>query len=92
MLDFILQVYLLGKSGFQRIVDLGGSLIRDESFKDITESNAYEMLNKRLLAYSINTNRKNIIGPTFVKQVYEDLVEKKQPVTFKSSCKRHWKN
>jgi hypothetical protein len=40
---------------------LSGSLVRHEMLPEISESNSYDMLNKRLIAYSKNPDRKKII-------------------------------
>lgn len=66
---------------------LSGSLIREEVFPVISELDAYNMLNKRLMVYSKNQDKKNIIGPGFVKQVYESLKSSQQTITFREFIK-----
>lgn len=63
---------------------LSGSLIRDEFMPEVSERDAYDMLNRRMLTYSKNQDKKNIIGPIFVKTIYESLKKGGQVVTFRA--------
>lgn len=71
------------KSKIQSEPRLSGSLIRDENMPEITEQNAFDMLNKRMLTFSKNQDKKNIIGRGFVKQVYDNLKQNNITVTFR---------
>jgi hypothetical protein len=71
------------KSKIQSEPRLSGSLIRDEIMPEISEQNAFDMLNKRMLTFSKNQDKKNIIGRGFVKQVYDNLKQNKATVTFR---------
>lgn len=62
---------------------LSGSLIRDEFMPEVSERDAYNMLNRRMLTYSKNQDKKNIIGPIFVKTIYENLKKGGLVVTFR---------
>ena len=46
------------------------------------------MLNKRLITFSKNPERKNIIGPAFVRQVYQDLKNANESITFRAFLRR----
>lgn len=67
---------------------LSGSLIREEVMPAITEQDAYDMLNKRMLAFSKNEDKKNIIGHAFVKQIYETLKRNNVTITFREFLRR----
>ena len=72
------------KSKIQSEPSLSGSLIREEEMPEITVSHAYSMLNKRMVAFSINPEKKNIVGNTFVKEVYDDLNKNNKIITFRT--------
>lgn len=67
---------------------LSGSLIRDEMMPEVTEQDAYDMLNKRMLAFSKNEDKKNIIGRAFVRQIYESLKRNNVTVTFREFLRK----
>ena len=72
------------KSKIQSEPSLSGSLIREEEMPEITVSHAYSMLNKRMVAFSINPEKKNIVGNTFVKEVYDELNKNNKIITFRT--------
>ncbi len=91
--DLRIALYVAGVPAWKDRISsdprLTGSLIREEIFPEIRELEASEMLNKRLLAYSKNPDKKSsIIGIGFVKQVYSSLKEGQQSITFREFLKR----
>lgn len=66
---------------------LSGSLIRQEFMPSISEEDAYYMLNNRMLTFSKNQDKKNIIGKAFVKQIYETLKKNNISITFREFLK-----
>jgi hypothetical protein len=85
-------IYLAGipqwKSGIRGDPRLSGSLIREEEFPLISIGDANEMLNKRLIAFAKNPVRKNIVGNSFIIQVYEQLKNQNLPVTFRNFIRK----
>ena len=85
---FNLTAYVAGKPQWKDRIksepSLSGSLIRDEMMPEITEQNAFDMLNNRMLAFSINPDKKNIIGRAFVKEIYDDLKNNNKTITFRT--------
>ncbi|TAK15912.1 MAG: hypothetical protein EPO37_09455 [Nitrosarchaeum sp.] len=67
---------------------LSGSLIREETMPEIKEEDAYEMLNNRMITFSKNKNKKNIIGRVFVKKIYDDLKQKNMIITFREFLRK----
>lgn len=69
---------------------LSGSLIRDESMPDISEADAFEMLNKRMATFAKNHDKKNIniIGKSFVHDVYVHLINNYPVITFRYFIKK----
>lgn len=90
--DTNLVTYVAGIPQWKSKIDLeprlSGSLIRDEFMPSVSEQNAYDMLNKRMLALSKNQNKKNIIGPAFVKEIYENLKKNNLAITFREFIKK----
>lgn len=88
---FNAAAYIAGKpswkSKIQSQASLSGSLIREESMPEITYNDAHQMLNKRLVAFSKNREKKNIVGLGFVKEVYEEL-KTSGAVTFRAFLKK----
>jgi len=87
-------VYVAGipiwKSKISTEPRLSGSLIRDESMPDISEADAFEMLNKRMATFSKNQDKKNIniIGRSFVHNVYEHLRSNYSVITFRDFLRK----
>jgi DNA replication protein DnaC len=65
-----------------------GSLARPEIIPDITEEEAWMMLNKRLEAYYPNPELKREVDRGFVSQVYRDLKTNKLELTFRRFIRR----
>ena len=65
-----------------------GSLARRETIPEITEAQAYEMLNRRLSAFYPNPEVRREIDRAFVSQVYRDLKLNNLPLTFRSFIQR----
>ena len=66
---------------------VSGSLIRSELMPDITPMNAHEMLNRRMIEFSKNKDKKNIIGRSFVDGVYKKMEERHVVITFREFVK-----
>lgn len=65
-----------------------GSLARRETIPDITEEEAWTMLNKRLDAFYPNPEVKRIVDKEFVSSVYRDLKSNKLELTFRNFIQR----
>ncbi|MGD0329871.1 MAG: ATP-binding protein [Nitrososphaeria archaeon] len=65
-----------------------GSLARRETIPDITEEEAWQMLNKRLEAFYPNPEVKRTVDRKFVAQVYKDLKINKFELTFRGFIRR----
>lgn len=85
---FNVTAYVAGKPSWKLKIQsessLSGSLIREEEMPEITVNYAYSMLNKRMIAFSINPEKKNIIGNGFVKEIYNDLKKNNKIITFRT--------
>ncbi len=86
--EFNATVYVAGKPSWktkiQSVSGLTGSLIREEEMPEITVNHAYSMLNKRMVAFSINPEKNRIIGNSFVKEVYDELKKQNKTITFRT--------
>lgn len=85
---FNATTYVAGKPSWEKKIkaelSLSGSIIREEEMPEITVNHAYSMLNKRMVAFSINPDKKNIIGNAFVKEVYDELRKDNKTITFRT--------
>ena len=85
---FNATAYVAGKPSWEKKIkanpSLSGSIIREEEMPEITVDHAYYMLNNRMVAFSINPEKKNIIGNAFVKEVYDELRKNKKTITFRT--------
>ena len=84
---FNIAIYVAGIPQWMNSINkeprLHGSLIRDESMPDVSIKHAHEMLNKRMITFSKNKNKKNIIGLPFVQKVYDKMKEHHTSITFR---------
>lgn len=87
-----LAFYVAGALEWEPIVrsqpKFTGSLARRVVIPDITEDQAWTMLNKRLEAYYPNPELKREVGREFVSQVYRDLKANKLELTFRNFIQR----
>ena len=87
-----LGFYVAGALEWEPIVRteprFSGSLARRIVIPDITEEQAWTMLNKRLEAYYPNPEVKREVGKEFVSQVYRDLKTNKLQMTFRNFIQR----
>ena len=85
---FNAAAYVAGKPSWRSKIrsesSLSGSLIREEEMPEIAVSDAYSMLNKRMVAFSINPEKNHIIGNAFVKEVYDELKKNNNKITFRT--------
>lgn len=86
--SFNATAYVAGKPSWKKKIQselsLSGSLIREEEMPEITVNHAYSMLNKRMVAFSINPEKKKIIGNSFVQEVYDELKKQNKTITFRT--------
>ncbi len=87
-----LSFYVAGARDWKTIVSTqprySGSLARRETLEDVTEEDAWDMLNKRLEAFYPNPEVKRVVDRSFVSQVYRDLQTNKLALTFRSFIQR----
>ena len=87
-----LAFYVAGAREWEQIIRTqprySGSLARRESIPDITEEEAWVMLNKRLEAFYPNPEVKRAVDRVFVSQVYRDLKTNKLEPTFRNFIQR----
>jgi hypothetical protein len=87
-----LGLYIAGipqwRDAIQKEKRLSGSLDNAEQMPDITEADAYEMLNNRMQAYQRNPHKKDIIGAGFVSNVHASLRDANIPITFREFVRK----
>lgn len=84
--------YIAGALEWEPIVrnqaKYSGSLARPETIPDVTEEEAWEMLNKRLEAYYPNPEVRREVDRNFVSAVYRDLKTNNIELTFRRFIQR----
>ena len=87
-----LAFYIAGSLDWEPIIKTqpkySGSLARRETIPDVTEDEAWAMLNRRLEAFYPNPEVKRVVDKSFVSQVYRDLLVNKLELTFRSFIQR----
>jgi len=87
-----ISFYIAGALDWKTIVSTqprySGSLARRETIEDVTEEDAWDMLNKRLEAFYPNPEVKRVVDRSFISQVYRDLYTNKLALTFRSFIQR----
>jgi len=86
--EFDACVYIAGKPTWKKDIDfepsLSGSIARYEIMPEVTEKDAHLMLNKRLVAFSINQERTDIVNKSFVSEIYNELKKNNAEITFRT--------
>lgn len=87
-----LAFYVAGSLEWEPIIKTqpkySGSLARRETIPDVTEDEAWTMLNRRLEAFYPNPEVKRVVDKSFISQVYRDLTLNGLELTFRSFIQR----
>ena len=84
--------YIAGSLEWEPIIKsqpkYSGSLARRETIPNVSEEEAWIMLNRRLEAFYPNPEVKRVVDRNFVSQIYRDLMVNKLELTFRSFIQR----